>query len=313
MNLLNKLFAIIIIACFPLHLISQKNLLLNGNLEKHNSNGKFINWLVCSGTPDFYMSNNNSCFALFMNDEFVSEAMQGTLIYPMKVGKYYKIEADVKADAKWCKTMISEISIGFTKDSFKKIKKNVAIKLKGISYASLFSEDSSVIHSQKYEHVSGIYQAQGGEKYIIVGNIFPANINIYMNNVKSHSMYFFDNIKISQLDKPSIKRHKNQKNLNLFFTKKSHTLNPENRQLLKTWLSNIGLSSIKRIEIYGYASSEGKEAFNLTLSLKRAAEIQKYLCNYIGEDLISFKAMGEISNKKVNKKDRKVLIKAFLN
>jgi len=310
---MNKIFLIILI-CYPLISNAQDNLLINGDLQKHDKHGGIYYWSICSGTPDLYLGKKHTVFCLFMDAEFATEAMQGKLNRNLDSNTYYKIEADVKADNKWCKTFINEISICFSKDSLKRNKGLAEIKLKKMPYASLFTEDSSIIGSQTYTHVRGIYHALGGEQYVIIGNIYPANSKIYLKESQRHSMYYYDNIKVTQMLDINNESVEKKKELVLYFEQGSYVLNKENLLILNSWLTGVLHSKIKKIEIFGYASSEGTEALNQTLSAKRAGEIKVYLIDkQIDESLITNKTMGVISKQEKDEKDRKVLIKAIIN
>jgi hypothetical protein len=175
--------------------VGQENLLLNGELTGGGKKDYFKHWSIYSGTPDIYKNT----FSLFMSCGFFSEAMQGRLIQPLDSRKYYKVVASVKADSRWCENFIPEISIGFSRDSIARSKKIGAIRLKKFPYVSLYSRDSSLIGKSEFVHVEGIYVAHGGEKFVIVGNIYPANMEIFKRETRKHSMYFYKNISVSEI------------------------------------------------------------------------------------------------------------------
>jgi outer membrane protein OmpA-like peptidoglycan-associated protein len=97
------------------------------------------------------------------------------------------------------------------------------------------------------------------------------------------------------------------------FDKNSTTINPTGKVLLNKVFDSLIKSPKYKVVITGFADKSGNTDFNVTISQKRALEIQNYLiAQGIVEERLIVNYMGDLYSNSENTSDRKVVIE-FIN
>jgi outer membrane protein OmpA-like peptidoglycan-associated protein len=270
-----------------------------------------------------------------------SELTQAELRKPLKKNREYVVSLyTIKASV--MEPPIQEVSVYFTKKRLPATREVYGLKdhsLTGerIPYLSLTAAASHPIASQeRWVKVSGIYKAEGGERYLTIGNFIGANkaaleamnsegAEDFKNYKIKGTYYCYDNINVvpkseateeeEQLVPEDLETSAIQLNSS-FAIGKTITLGDVNfatgdHQVLAVAFPTLdSLTAYMQktpeavVHIHGHTDSVGADEANLGLSVRRAQAVMDYLIRSgIAAERITFRGYGESLPKVVNDTD----------
>lgn len=209
---------------------AQQNLVINGSFEDTLSTNFTINYPLCqywynpnASTSDYYSPFCNALnwgtgyctptgflgyqqaqhgvayvgMVLYEPGNPTKEYAQGELIQPLIAGKKYQISFYInRADSS--NYTICEIEIGFTNSLIHTLTNSGSLML--TDTVKFYIDDVDTLNWSKKER---IYTAQGGEKYIYIGNNTP-NTNLscasyLQGNFPQAGYYIVDNVSVAEI------------------------------------------------------------------------------------------------------------------
>jgi hypothetical protein len=233
---MRNLFLILVFINFFVALYAQENLVYNGSFEEYcKCPGSYNSdifacegwWSPNDATPDYYhkcMDNHTNSYyyykshyepktgngyiglALIGVKYFWMEHIQSHLLEPLEAGKRYKVSFWVRLAYKYSDYATYNIGLYFSKDPDIVGKKyNVSSYLRYMTpelRTHIKNPDGNFITDTNWVEISGIYTAQGGERYITIGMFWddtPAVVEAYNkckeNNTKGNREIFSEAIK----------------------------------------------------------------------------------------------------------------------
>ena len=309
--------------------IVEKNLVPNGSLENFKSKGNSIASAVPwsqLGTVDLYrkpISNDTGrykgarsgeAYAGLRNQKNYKEFMQVKLAEPLHRGYKYKFEMYIRL-AFWSDAILKSIGVSFSKVGYSgngPVDKNTRI--------DTVCKKGGLHGGYDWMKVSGIYQADGGEKFITIGN-FQEKIQKDMERIGGgffgfkEAYYFIDDISLklirpkeddvktvvvgSTFEQDSVLQVKKDikvgdkvtlKNIN--FEKGHSYITPESfvelNKLVQYMLRHPGIE----IRINGHSDNTGLEFKNQRISEQRAKAVFVYLISKGVQNKMYFKGFG---------------------
>ncbi len=286
-------------------------------------------------SPENYMGNENpvcgnSYAGLFLlaydhrgHFKNTSEYLATKLTQPLEKDKLYCISFYTRL-ADNCLYATNGMDVLFAR----KLKKNKYSRYMNLNFKykpQIRNIGNGVIENTEWRKVCSVYQAQGGEKYIAIGNYTPFEdiqiIKMDRNFKKTSSTsnfayYFIDNIslvKISspdecdcnsdtvsisindtiQIEKIIISQDQNIVLQNVFFETDKWELIPTSFVQLDSLVDYLKKHPDLNIEISGHTDKTGSEPHNIQLSEARAQSVANYLtANGIDAGRIIAKGFG---------------------
>jgi len=308
-----------------------KNLVPNGSFEnfrKKSGNIKnAIPWQQIASV-DYYqepISNDTtadkgartgSCYAGLRFQKKYKEFLQVKLAEPLHRGTIYEYEMYVRL-AFWSNASLKSVGALFTKMGYKSQGDVVRTAL-----VDSVCKKGSFINGYRWFKVSGKYQADGGEKYLTIGN-FTANVKkdmIRMNVFKlgfKEAYYFIDDIKLvkakevvekvkveivgsfnidaqdSVLEvKKDVKVGEKIALKNIFFENGHYYLLPESYSELNKLAQYLLRNPSMEVQINGHSDNVGSKGKNQKISEQRAREVFEYLIKKGVQNKMYFKGFG---------------------
>jgi len=210
-----------------------QNLVLNPSLEEFTKEGYPAFWTKINLTPDIYAVNRElsdeggkkhaykdvftsrkfgtTCFGLLFS-HFFTEVIQAKLATPLEEGKTYKVSLHTICPKNYIGKPIWEVSVNFSQKSLPRL----GASTYAIPYTSLHQADYQYLDNKdEWVEVLGYYKAEGGERYVSIGNFTGANKDIlneqqeeviYSENfpvqMRGMYMYIFDNLEVVEVNVP---------------------------------------------------------------------------------------------------------------
>lgn len=321
-----------------------KNLVPNGSFENYRKKSsdvrRAIPWRPIE-TIDYYqnpLTNDTTvqkgaysgyCYTGFRFRKKYKEFLQVRLAEPLHRGTIYEFSMQVRL-AFWSNAHLRSFGVLFTKGGYK--------GQQDVSKANMVDtvcQKGGLQKGFQWFTVSGYYKADGGEKYITIGNFSPV-INKDMARIKTigigvkESYYFVDDVKLIRAvqfeekvdvviigpnyrDNSEDSTLKVKENIqvgekvaltNIFFENGRYYLLPE---------SNIELNKLSRyliqhpqieIQINGHSDNSGLKHKNQRISELRAREVFEYLIRKGVQNKMYFKGYG--SNQPIADNDSEI-------
>lgn len=306
-----------------------KNLVANGSFENYRKKSPSVKQAIPwkdIGTIDFYqnpLSNDTTaqkgaydgvCYTGFRFQKRYKEYLQAKLIEPLRRGVTYEFRMQVRL-AFWSNALLHSFGVLFSKGGFNKpadaVKSNMIDTIAG---------KGGLMKGFQWFEVHGYYKADGGEKYITIGNfgMDVKNEMIRMNLFKlgfKESYYFVDDVVLIQhkdVEKvneeivgPSIQLEdstlqvKNDIKVgekvtlkNIFFENGKYYLLPESYIELNKLAQYLMKSPSVEIQINGHSDNGGLKYKNQKISELRAREVFEYLIKKGVQNKMYFKGFG---------------------
>jgi OOP family OmpA-OmpF porin len=220
------------------------------------------------------------------------EYLQSELAEPLKTGEKYVVEFYYKS-APNSVFVINRIGLTFS-ESAVKIDHDKLIDQTPV--LSINKGEVKVATAGDWELASLVYEAKGGERFIIIGNFFSneetKSKRLPWRFGKSQllgfkSYYYIDDVSVKQLDPPKqtlfppaqdFKRESFQPNIdyalkNITFEFDSHLLLRQSFVELDKIAEYLSQHPDVRVRLTGYTDFEGTEDYNLTLSRNSARSV----------------------------------------
>lgn len=308
-----------------------KNLVPNGSFEnfrkKSGSIKQAIPWQQIASV-DYYqepISNDTSsskgartgdCYAGLRFQKKYKEFVQVKFAEPLHRGTTYEYEMYIRL-AFWSNASLKSFGALFSKIGYKS--KADAVKS---SIVDSVCKKGSFINDYKWFKISGKYLADGGEKYLTIGNFSPnvkkdmIRLNIFKLGFKE-AYYFIDDISLikakevvekvkveivgsfnvdaqdSVLEvKNNIKVGEKVQLKNIFFENGRYYLLPESYSELNKLVQYLLRNPRMEVQINGHSDNSGSKSKNQKLSEQRAREVFEYLIKKGVQNKLYFKGYG---------------------
>lgn len=309
----------------------QKNIVPNGSFEnyrkKSSSIKQAIPWQQIASV-DFYqepLSNDTSvkkgaylgtCYAGLRFQKKYKEFLQVKLAEPLHRGSTYEFEMYIRL-AYWSNASLKSFGALFTKAGYK----SQGDVLRTALIDSVVKK-GSFINNYQWFKISGKYLADGGEKYLTIGN-FNASVKkdmVRMNVFKfgfKEAYYFIDDISLIKAKEPiekvkveivgsfsiddqdSVLQVKNNIKVgekvqlkNIFFENGRYYLLPESSVELNKLAQYLIRNPAMEVQINGHSDNSGSRSKNQKLSELRAREVFEYLIKKGVQNKLYFKGYG---------------------
>ena len=308
-----------------------KNIVPNGSFEnyrkKSGSIKQAIPWQQIASV-DFYqepLSNDTSmqkgartgnCYAGLRFQKKYKEFLQVKLAEPLRRGTTYEFEMYVRL-AFWSNASLKSFGALFTKLGYKS-------KLDVVKSALIdsVSKKGSFINGYQWFKISGKYLADGGEKYLTIGNFSPnvkkdmIRMNVFKLGFKE-AYYFVDDISMvkakeveekvkveivgsfvaepqdSVLEvKNNIKVGEKVQLKNIFFENDRYYILPESYSELNKLAQYLLRNHHMEVQINGHSDNVGSKSKNQKISEQRAREVFEYLIKKGVQNKMYFKGYG---------------------
>lgn len=308
----------------------QKNLVPNGSFENYRKKSGNIRQAIPWGqiaSVDFYqepVSNDTTrqrgartgnCYAGLRFQKKYKEYMQVKLADALHRGTTYQFEMYVRL-AFWSNVSLKSFGVLFTKTGLKTqgdIVKSCII--------DTVAKKGTLINGYQWFRVQGKYIADGGEKYITIGN-FNQVIKkdmVRMNKFKlgfKEAYYFVDDVSLVKAKEPvekvkveivgsfvaeedsvlevkkNIKVGEKVALKNIFFENARYYLLPESYTELNKLAQYLIRNPHMEIRINGHSDNSGSKSKNQKLSELRAREVFEYLIKKGVQNKMYFKGYG---------------------
>lgn len=319
----------VVFAQQPVEII--KNIVPNGSFENYRKKSgnikQAIPWQQIASV-DFYqepISNDTSsqkgartgkCYAGLRFQKKYKEFLQVKLAEPLHRGTTYEFEMYVRL-AFWSNASLKSFGALFTKMGYKS--KNDVVRAALIDSVS---KKSSFINGYHWFKISGKYLADGGEKYVTIGNFAPnvkkdmVRMNIFKFGFKE-AYYFVDDISMvkakeavekvkveivgsfnvdaqdSVLEvKKDVKVGEKIALKNIFFENGHYYLLPESYSELNKLAQYLLRNPTMEVQINGHSDNVGSKGKNQKISEQRAREVFEYLIKKGVQNKMYFKGYG---------------------
>ena len=312
----------------------KKNLVPNGNFEnykkKSNNIKQAIPWTQIA-TVDYYqepLSNDSSsekgaksgdCYIGLRFQKKYKEFAQVKLADAMRRGVSYNLEMYVRL-AFWSNASLKTFGVLFSKGGYKNNTDAIASFI-----IDTTSAKGGLINKYRWFKISASYKAEGGEKFLTIGN-FSRNVNkdmVRMNKFKfgfKEAYYFVDDISLiksfekEEKVKVEIVGSYNivdendsvlivKKNMsvgekmvlkNIFFENGKSYILPESYSELNKLAQYLIRNPNLEIRINGHSDNSGSKSKNIKISEQRAREVFEYLIKKGVQNKMHFKGYGNL-------------------
>lgn len=308
-----------------------KNLVPNGSFEnfrkKSGSIKQAIPWQQIASV-DYYqepISNDTSlnkgartgnCYAGLRFQKKYKEFLQVKLAEPLHRGTTYEFEMYVRL-AFWSNASLKSLGALFSKVGYKS--KADAVKTAMIDSVCI---KGSFINGYQWFKISGKYLADGGEKYLTIGNFSPnvkkdmLRMNIFKFGFKE-AYYFVDDVSLIKAKEvvekvkveivgsfnvdaqdsvlevsKTIKVGEKVQLKNIFFENGRYYILPESYSELNKLVQYLLRNPQMEVQINGHSDNSGSKAKNQRLSEQRAREVFEYLIKKGVQNKLYFKGYG---------------------
>lgn len=308
-----------------------KNLVPNGSFEnfrkKSGSIKQAIPWQQIASV-DYYqepISNDTSlskgartgnCYAGLRFQKKYKEFLQVKLAEPLHRGTTYEFEMYVRL-AFWSNASLKSLGALFSKVGYKS--KADAVKTAIIDSVC---KKGSFINGYQWFKISGKYLADGGEKYLTIGNFSPnvkkdmVRMNIFKFGFKE-AYYFVDDVSLIKAKEvvekvkveivgsfyvdaqdsvlevsKTIKVGEKVQLKNIFFENGRYYILPESYSELNKLVQYLLRNPQMEVQINGHSDNSGSKAKNQRLSEQRAREVFEYLIKKGVQNKLYFKGYG---------------------
>jgi OOP family OmpA-OmpF porin len=311
----------------------EKNLVPNGSFENYRKKSENIkNAVPWQGiaSVDFYqnpLTNDTTvqkgafegyCYAGLRFQKKYKEFAQVKLVEPLHRGTVYEFSMKVKL-AFWSNAVLKSFGVLFSKAGYTK----QADAIKSNMIDTVCKKTDGLYRGFEWFTVRGLYKADGGEKYITIGNFMPvvkkdmSRMNILRLGFKE-SYYFIDDVKLFktkigeekvdvEIVGPNIRDNQEDSVLqvnqnikvgeklalkNIFFENGHYYLLPESYTELNKLVKYLMKNPTIQIQINGHSDNTGLKYKNQKISELRAREVFEYLIKKGVQNKLYFKGFG---------------------
>ena len=312
--------------------IYDKNLVPNGSFENYKKKSSSIKQAIPwteKGSIDFYqnpLTNDTTvqkgaltgnCYAGIRFQKRYKEFLQVRLTEALHRGTSYDFEMKIRL-AFWSNAVLKSFGVVFTKAGYR----GQGDVIKSFMIDSICKK-GGFTNSLKWFTIKGVYKAEGGEKYITIGN-FAAKVKkdmLRMNLLKlgfKEAYYFIDDVSLKRRKEaeekvaieiigPNLRKFEEDSVLkvkidakvgdkvvlnNIIFDNGKYYLLPESNQELNKLAQYLVRHPTMEIQINGHSDNGGLKWKNQKLSEQRAREVFIYLIKKGVQNKMYFKGYG---------------------
>ncbi|MDO5760559.1 MAG: OmpA family protein, partial [Bacteroidota bacterium] len=213
----------------------------------------------------------------------------------------YSPEAVATIGGLFTKEMLSDTTRGMlTNNSFKQSGKGVTQNISTFYKPQVVNPFARVLaDTLNWMKVEGEFVAQGGEKFLTIGNFYPAEqSNVVsvagLRNILPGAYYYIDDVELYCISCGQTKQIGNiaiTKTIdtvsysvgsvivleNIFFEFDKSVLLPQSYVELHNLINLLNKHPNMKIELSGHTDNKGKDKYNMELSLNRAKAVYDYL------------------------------------
>lgn len=313
------------------NILFEKNLVPNGSFENYKKKSSSIKQAIPwteKGSVDFYqtpLTNDTTaqkgaltgnCYAGIRFQKRYKEFLQVRLTESLRRGVVYEFEMKVRL-AFWSNALLKSFGVVFTKAGYR----GQGDAIKSFMVDSVCKK-GGFNNEFKWFTIKGIYKAEGGEKYITIGN-FAAKVKKDMLRKSligvrfKEAYYFIDDVSLKRRKEPEEKvaveivgpnlRNFEEDSVlkvndakvgnkivlnNIFFDNGKYYLLPESNQELNKLAQYLLRHLSMEIQINGHSDNGGMKWKNQKLSEQRAREVFIYLIKKGVQNKMYFKGFG---------------------
>ncbi len=322
-------------AIFCGQLIVAQNLVKNPSFEEYNDcPSDFGNlmkdvpgWYQPSfGTSDYFnvCSKKMGTVDNFIGSQppFEGEGYAGLYMYAQKdYREYLTVELDEKlvkgqkyvfsfqiSLADKSSYSVNEFGIMFSRNTMNfKTNRNIPAELmrrSGFRNYVVARDHRFFSDSNEWTKVTGIYVADGSEKFMSIGNFKDNNdtkIELLNNQFRKSAYYYVDTVSLTELGGNYI-ANKMYKFEDLKFETDGYTVDKEKNEQLAVLINYLKAHRGYVVTIYGHTDDIGSKEYNKSLSDKRAKSVAQYLAdNGLASHRISYLGFGYANPLEKNK------------
>lgn len=252
--------------------------------------------------------NGQAYCGIYCSQEDYREYLQTELKQPLVAGQRYRVSFWVSLADK-SPHAIASIGALFTEDMIgdtaswdiiKRLENNAIDDGQSITIATFLppqvvnAPDNVLADSKEWQEVSGEFEAEGGERFLTIGNFAPFNHSRVTPIENTNAMlqgayYYIDDVSvvavgdIQQKPTPGLDNTPKAGEVTVlhgiyFATGKSDIL-PQSYHELQHLLEMLRNHPEMRIELRGHTDNQGTASFNMQLSRARAEAVARYLTN----------------------------------
>lgn len=310
--------------------IVSKNYVPNGSFEnyrKKSSNIKAAVPWTGIATVDYYMepisndtarqrgARTGTCYAGLRYQKKYKEFLQVKLAEPLHRGYKYEVVYYIRL-AFWSNALLRSIGCHFSKAGYQG-----QGSLTKFNVLDTVSKTGGFQNGYEWMKIREVYTADGGEKYLTIGNFYPnlrkemMRINVFKLGFKE-AYYFVDDVQINWLkpkeeevkivyldslkyEKDSVLQVKKDIRVgekvslnNIHFEKGHSYITPESFSELNKLVQYLLRKPSIQIRINGHSDNSGSKAKNQKLSEQRARAVFEYLISKGVQNKMFFKGFG---------------------
>lgn len=264
------------------------------------------NWSTVAGNPGYI---NTSCFLSKESKAFVqgmrlppaseghvlsiqkfdtqTECQQGELTKPLEAGKQYVVQMLVRLPIQFCQQAINEVGVVLSETPLDKYAERTVIDVPALSLKN--NTQTPISKQYKWEEVSTLYTAKGGELFIAIGNFSTNNKGVFENRTKKECTYLFiDLVSVFEFKEQTLVNYtsnialkKDQRLLlkEVEFEEGSDVLKESSFKILEALAKTLKDNSNITVEIASYTDNSLDPSESLTFSNARAKAIMNWLEN----------------------------------
>lgn len=261
------------------------------------------NWSPISGQPSYIntqcpLSKDAKSFVLGMRLPAAShgdvhtiqkfdreaEAQQGQLSQPLEAGASYIVSVRVRLPIQFCQEPINEVGVAFNTEPFKVTEDRRVLTETALGLTT--NTNTPISAQYRWEEVSALYIAKGGERYLAIGNFANNNAGVFENRAEKACTYLFIDavavrpfkaVALPYYSANGIKLQERTLLKGVDFSPQSLVLSPEAKTALLPLVEHLQEHETARATLSVYMNNNLDATESLTLSKARATSIEHYL------------------------------------
>lgn len=233
-----------------------------------------------------------------------TECQQGKLAQTLEKGKQYIVQMRVRLPIQFCNLPINEVGVILSSELLEVGEERRKIDLPALSLQN--NEQSPISKQYEWEEISALYEANGDEKYIAIGNFSTNNSDIFEHKTEKECTYLFiDAVSVTEFKEqtiipyvPNMILKKDQRLLvkEIEFEAGSDVLKKSSFKILDALAKTLYDNPKLKIEISSHTDNSLDALESLTFSKARA----KALVNYLEEKKVSSSQLVPIGRGSAN-------------